>query len=985
MSPRRQRSQNGPPTWTPHPRESASHAPRPRLTAEDVQSLAAKMREEFKWESDPRDFQLEGVRAQIEGQDIIIQAPTGAGKTALAAGPHVWPGNERKFTLMVCPLLSLEEEMVHTFKTDFGLEAVALNSKNGACSPLVIRDILAMKYQIILLSPEMLQSRTFMNRVLRNSSFMRNIISMFIDEAHCIAHWGADFRKKYGSLGKIRAFLPRGTPVIAVTATLTARVRRTIHIVRACEHPLNTYADLEFVIPPSTSLRGASDIPKTYIYIDNIATGAEVIDYLAGRLEQHMAQHPGCHITPGVIRPFNATLSHEYRSLAMAHFRAGSIRILVCTDAAGMGCNIPDIDRVVQWKLPATMSNFIQRAGRAARGRNRTGLAVLLVERSVYNTDLVSEVEPGTSSNKKSGRGKAARAREAKPRGKKEVREYALAHGIARGGSKKLDAPPCGLPPRIDAEAADEGLASFAQSVTCRRKVWAHIFESPTGEPTVPCCDICCPSLFDVTRPASLPPEKRKQKPKCGLPDLTAQRKLQEWREMIFVRDHAWAQYDETAILNDEMIAALTSCGPLAPRQIADILEDKWAFWDEYHEELKSFIAALKLAFHPLPKKATADNAATPAADGSPNPPAPESANTASGSLKRAREDMHAKSIPHGTASDTTLSPNPEAHGLSLENYLPLKRARGLGSESLASSSTGIQVASPAYLESAAQPSVMYSQALHLPVLGSSPAPSNISDIYYRTSLVHHNAVQPQTGATPPTLLTTTSARQPPTYPGTGSPAMPATPVRMNYREQGVPYSTPLPTTFGTAPPTSFHPNLSTSTPVAHYPAPARHDSYPYAAPAAHTPFAGASTNPTTHAYYSAPPIRKTYNWYATPPRMTPSLVPPMHMPQPAPIPSSSYRVPPSRSPDPYHSQAQSRMMSLQAPLPPSTPHYATYPSKNAHNVAPMYLSSTSGASNPAQPEYRPLPHSTGDSRGLPASYPLHFARPPSRRQDPPA
>lgn len=129
----------------------------------------------------------------------------------------------------------------------------------------------------------MLQSRTFMNRILRNSTFMRRMISMFIDEAHCIAHWGADFRKKYGSLGKIRPFLPRGTPIIAVTATLTPRVRRTIHsvllfaqseaqsrfinkgndrpnvsiVVRACEHPLNTLADLGFIIPTDDKLSNA--------------------------------------------------------------------------------------------------------------------------------------------------------------------------------------------------------------------------------------------------------------------------------------------------------------------------------------------------------------------------------------------------------------------------------------------------------------------------------------------------------------------------------------------------------------------------------------------------------------------------------------------------------------------------------------------------------------------------------------------------------
>ena len=84
-----------------------------------------------------------------------------------------------------------------------------------------MKDILALKYQIILISPEMLQSRTFHNRILRNPAFMHNMISMFIDEAHCIVHWGADFRKKYGTLGKLQVFFPRGTPIMAVSATLT--------------------------------------------------------------------------------------------------------------------------------------------------------------------------------------------------------------------------------------------------------------------------------------------------------------------------------------------------------------------------------------------------------------------------------------------------------------------------------------------------------------------------------------------------------------------------------------------------------------------------------------------------------------------------------------------------------------------------------------------------------------------------------------------
>ncbi len=86
--------------------------PRIQLTPDNVKWLAARMQEAYKWDTAPKDFQIEAVQAQLEGRDIVVQAPTGAGKTALAAGPYLWPGYERRFTIMVCPLLALEEEMV---------------------------------------------------------------------------------------------------------------------------------------------------------------------------------------------------------------------------------------------------------------------------------------------------------------------------------------------------------------------------------------------------------------------------------------------------------------------------------------------------------------------------------------------------------------------------------------------------------------------------------------------------------------------------------------------------------------------------------------------------------------------------------------------------------------------------------------------------------------------------------------------------------
>ena len=104
------------PSPTSQTRWATRHPPttpsRPKLTPEDIEKLKQLMRQRFKFDGDPRGFQLEGTKAQIEGCDMIIQAPTGSGKTAVAAGPHVWETSQGKVTIMVSPLLALEDEMV---------------------------------------------------------------------------------------------------------------------------------------------------------------------------------------------------------------------------------------------------------------------------------------------------------------------------------------------------------------------------------------------------------------------------------------------------------------------------------------------------------------------------------------------------------------------------------------------------------------------------------------------------------------------------------------------------------------------------------------------------------------------------------------------------------------------------------------------------------------------------------------------------------
>lgn len=144
------------------------------------------------------------------------------------------------------------------------------------------------------------------------------------------------------------------------------------------------------------------------------------------------------------------------------------------------GCNIPDIDIVVQWKLPSTVSSFVQRAGRAARGPGRTGLAVLLVEKSIYEADLEKLKDiPSKSKSKAKASGKVAQTVRKPGVYAKGPKEYALNHGVKRGSfggehdtvSERWDVP-------LDVEAPDEGLHSLAQTGTCRRQVLRMVFQN---------------------------------------------------------------------------------------------------------------------------------------------------------------------------------------------------------------------------------------------------------------------------------------------------------------------------------------------------------------------------------------------------------------------------------------------------------------------------------------------------------------------------
>lgn len=216
-----------------------------------------------------------------------------------------------------------------------------------------MKGICSGKWSIVIISPELILSKPFIDNVLRDAELSQRLLSIVIDEAHVVSHWGSGFRKNYGKLGILRALVPKGTPMVAMSATLPPRVRFDVLsklqydqndyiyldlgndrlnvsiVVRAIQHPMNSYQDLAFVVPDG--IKTKDELKKTWIYVDSVSTGTEIAEYLYTRL-------PPSFRAQGAVYNYNAVFSSENRQQMMTLFRAGVVRILICTDAAGMVC-----------------------------------------------------------------------------------------------------------------------------------------------------------------------------------------------------------------------------------------------------------------------------------------------------------------------------------------------------------------------------------------------------------------------------------------------------------------------------------------------------------------------------------------------------------------------------------------------------------------------------------------------------------------------
>ncbi|HEX6615253.1 MAG TPA: ATP-dependent DNA helicase RecQ [Gemmatimonadales bacterium] len=310
--------------------------------------------------SDFRPAQLPVIRSVLAGRDTLAVLPTGGGKSVCFQVPALVLGG---FTVVVSPLIALMQDQVAAAVAR-GIPAAALHSALDPAEQARIWNALASgELRLLYASPERLSR---LAPELRDRGLRPRLLA--IDEAHCIAEWGHEFRPSYRTLGAVRYRLGR-PPVVALTGSATPEVRRDIA------------RTLAFRAQRWDEHLGSFDRANLWFGVVSVRNERERLDallrLLAGDDRMIIVYAPTRSVTEAIARalrdgghrsaPYHAGLTREQRSRTLEAFLRDRLDVIVATCAFGMGIDKPRVRMVVHWTLPATPEAYYQEAGRAGR------------------------------------------------------------------------------------------------------------------------------------------------------------------------------------------------------------------------------------------------------------------------------------------------------------------------------------------------------------------------------------------------------------------------------------------------------------------------------------------------------------------------------------------------------------------------------------------------------------------------------------------
>jgi ATP-dependent DNA helicase RecQ len=310
------------------------------------------------------------IRHVLAGHDALALLPTGGGKSICFQVPALArPG----LCLVVSPLIALMRDQVENLRQR-GVRAEAIYA--GMSHQEIDQALDNCVYgpvKFLYVSPERLLTDLFRVRVVK-----MNVTLLAVDEAHCLSQWGYDFRPPYLRIVELRALLPPGTPVIALTATATAQVQADI-VEKLTFGPQHAVFRQSFARPKlSYSVLHTEDkLRRLLEVLRGVGPGKTGIIYARTRRQTEdtaaYLQQQGLSAAA-----YHAGLPPDTRSRVQQDWVQDKTRLIVATNAFGMGIDKPDVRLVVHLDAPDTLEAYYQEAGRAGRD-NLYAFAVLLV------------------------------------------------------------------------------------------------------------------------------------------------------------------------------------------------------------------------------------------------------------------------------------------------------------------------------------------------------------------------------------------------------------------------------------------------------------------------------------------------------------------------------------------------------------------------------------------------------------------------------